>query len=175
MILESTLYRQLEGNEMKYYLLRVESAGDFGDHAVIENIKERPLKISKFHYELDMWPTDDLLQAVGVFMVSEALAVKLKAMTPPITGASFDNVEVTTSAKFDEWHSNPAIETYRDKSKLPNYLWLKVSGTAGSDDLGLATNCLVISESVLDVMKSLTLQYCKVEEFLFDQKLQTAG
>lgn len=159
---------------MKFHLLRAESAGDFGSHSVIENPQARPLKVTRFHYELDMWPTDDLLQAVGVFMVSERLELKLKALVPAVSGAAFDDVEVTTSDKFDEWHSRSSTETYRDKSNLPKFVWLKVSGQAGVDDFGLFNNRLVVSDRVLGLLKSLTLQYCKIEDYPAEE-LSAAG
>jgi hypothetical protein len=159
---------------MKFYLLRVESAGDLGGRSIIENPKARPLVVTRFHYELDMWPTDDLLQAVGVFMASEQLVNKLKPLIPPVTGVSFDEVEVTTSDRFDEWHSKPGTETYRDKSKLPKYVWLKVSGRAGIDDFGLANSRLVVSDRVLSAMRLCVLEFCKVEDYQAG-KLSAAG
>ena len=73
------------------------------------------------------------------------------------SGATFADVEVTTSEEFHE--GQPGQE-------LPPFVWLKVDGKAGRDDFGVAANyLLVISKRVLDLLESLGIPFAVVEPY----------
>src|SRR5579859_4713915 len=112
---------------MKYYALEPEVAGFFGQNAVLADPYARPPRITKFHYEFDVWLGDPLLEAVACFIVLESLKEKLLALRA--TGVAFGEVEVSTSEEFEEL--DPGL-------KLPKFAWLQVTGEAGKDDFGLS-------------------------------------
>ena len=71
------------------------------------------------------------------------------------TGATFDEVEVTTSDVFEELQPD---------QKLPRFVWLKVMGHAGHDDFGMSKDYrLVVSERVLEALKPLGISNALVE------------
>lgn len=74
-----------------------------------------------------------------------------------LTGSSFDEALVTTSATFRELYPN---------RKLPSFAWLKVHGVAGRADFGLAPgHRLVVSERAYDVLRPYQLEHAIVEPF----------
>lgn len=150
---------------MKYFALKAESAGDFGVNTQFAKPPSKPPQILRLHYVLDVWPQDDLLRIGGVYIVSEALAKKLQSLTIPVSGVGFEPVEVTTSEHFDSWHSDLSLSTYKDKSLLPNYLWLKVFGRPGSDDFGIDNDRLVVSVRVYTAMRLHHLNNCTVTDY----------
>lgn len=51
-----------------------------------------------------------------------------------------------------------------DVAVLPEFVWLKVTGAAGADDVGIdADRGLVVSERVLTVLRAHGIEYCEVE------------
>ena len=72
-------------------------------------------------------------------------------------GCSFDEVYVTTSEVFEALQPGLA---------LPEFAWLKISGTAGEDDFGMSSdNRLVVSEAVWKVLASFSVTYCDVSTY----------
>lgn len=73
------------------------------------------------------------------------------------TGATFDQVEISRSEFFQDLHPG---------RQLPEFVWLKVHGKAGRDDLGIAPNHrLVVSQRVLDLFEQLGMPDAVVKPF----------
>lgn len=155
---------------MKYYCLGPQAAGDLGDNSITGDLHERPPKVYKFHLQLERWPKDDLIDGFATYACTKRLAAALKASK--LTGFELDKVEITFEKQFHIWAS------LHEKETLPDFLWLKITGTAGVDDFGMIQGpCpmpLVVSERALRVMNGFNLTVCDVEEYL-PQKLAAAG
>lgn len=140
---------------MRYYLLEPEVAGGFGNNAVIDTTTHPP-NVKHLHYELDGWLGDDLLETFPCYIVTDRLRQAISEVAK--RGFSFADVEISKSEQFRQF--------YRDR-ELPAFSWLKVSGQAGVDDLGISANhCLVVSERVLAAMqKNGNLKSCDIMEY----------
>ena len=139
---------------MKYYVVEPEVAGGFGPHSIM-NPEVRPPSITHFHYEFDVWLGDPLLEAVGCFIITEALKNEIEAMNA--TGVSFSSVEVSKSGQFEDLFPN---------CQLPHFVWLQVTGQPGKDDFGLSSNnCLVVSERVLTILKAAKMSHADIAEY----------
>ncbi|ESY09652.1 hypothetical protein X751_31480 [Mesorhizobium sp. LNJC395A00] len=98
---------------------------------------------------------DAMVTSFPCYLVTEG--VERKILESRFSGVTFDKVEVTTSELFEEMQPD---------QKLPPFVWLKVSGKAGLDDFGIAKDYrLVVSESVLDVLKLLGVSNALIEPF----------
>lgn len=153
---------------MNFYILRPEVAGSIhGDNSIIEDVSARPPKIKYLDYRFDGWLGDDLLESVIVFIVTERLKNALIGVSP--TGVEFATMTTSKSEQFEHFYPN---------KQLPKFIWLKITGQAGIDDFGLFDKAriivankemrgtrLVVSEKVLDVMRSFQLSNCKIEDF----------
>lgn len=126
-----------------YFELEPEVAGGFGQHTIFGDRKARPPRLERFHYEIDGWMGDSLLEAVGCFVIAEDAAAALRG--EGLTGFDLGPVEVTASDDFQE--------RYPGKN-LPEFHWLKITGIPGRDDFGLSSACrLVVSQRALEVLK----------------------
>jgi hypothetical protein len=140
---------------MKYYYLEPEVAGGWGKNTVFDRIPGRPTVVHKLHYEFQGWLRDELLESTPCFIVSERVAREIEKTE--LTGATFDEVEVTTSEQFRELNPN---------RQLPKFVWLKVDGKAGQDDLGTARDGrLVVSERALEIFREVGVTQASVTEF----------
>ena len=136
---------------MKYYYLEPEVAGGFGPDTIMDHSVSPP-RVKRLDYEFDGWSGDELLESFPCFIVTDRLANEIQRLNP--TGAQFANVKITKSSQFEELH--PALP-------LPEFRWLKVFGTPGTDDFGIAPdNRLVVSERVLKLLKSFPLSHCDI-------------
>ena len=139
---------------MKYYVVEPEAAGGFGPKSIL-NPKVRPPSVTKFHYEFDVWLGDPLLEAVGCFIVTEALKNEIQAMNA--TGVSFSSVEVSKSGQFEDLYPN---------CQLPKFVWLKVTGQAGKNDFGLSSkDCLVVSERIMKILETAKVSHADISEY----------
>ena len=140
---------------MKYYTLLPEVAGGFGPNAILADPHARPPRITRFHYEFNVWPQDPLLEAVACFIVSQSVKERLLALRA--TGVAFGDVEVSKS---------PQVQEFYPGRKLPTFAWLQVMGKAGTDDFGLSPkHDLVVSQRVLDLLKDAGMSECQIKEF----------
>ncbi len=139
---------------MKFFYVDPEVAGDFGDETVLDTSLHPPV-VSRLHYRFQGWLGDSLLETFPIFIVTEEAKRALEKIR--VSGAVFDNVQVTTGDMFQELHPD---------LKLPPFVWLKPEGTAGQDDFGIASNLrLVISERVLDLFRRLGLAHADIDSF----------
>lgn len=155
---------------MKYYALGTQAVGDFGRNTIMGSCEDRPPKVERFHIEMDRWPKDDIIEVCATYAVSERLAAQLKASG--LTGYKLDEVEVTTSADFEEWRT-----LHKDQT-IPKFYWFKVIGNPGVDDFGVILGpCelpLIVSERAMKVLKENNLSVCDVEDYS-PRKLSAAG
>lgn len=154
---------------MKFFSLGPEAAGELGSNT-LGNTKERPHRIDRLHLELTFWPEDDLIDAY-TYVCSRHLAEALK--NSELTGFTLDQIfEVSQGDQFEI-----SANTHKGE-KLPEYVWLKVTGRAGVDDFGLVQGpCalpLVVSQAALDLLMAFELKHCKIVLYS-DQALQATG
>ncbi len=81
-------------------------------------------------------------------------AAKAAIEAAGLTGAHFDNVDVSKSVQF---------ETDRPEQLLPQFAWLKVDGKPERDDFGVADNArLMVSERALELFQKLGIPNAEV-------------
>jgi len=137
-----------------YWSLDPEVAGEIGDASVLD-ASVHPPAVSKLQYRLSGWLGDDLLETFACFIATESLASELEAAG--FTGFHLDTVEIARSPEFDELYPG---------RQLPEFRWLKVTGRAGADDLGLSdAHRLVVSTRVLEALRRHQIEHCDVERF----------
>lgn len=138
----------------RFYILEPEVAGGMGEGTVLDR-STHPPGVSRLHYEFEGWLGDELLTTFPCYIVTARVQDALETLAA--TGVGFDAVQISASETFREL--NPG-------RKLPEFAWLKVTGTAGKDDLGLSSDHrLVVSQRVLDRLKQFPLQNCEVDEY----------
>ena len=140
---------------MKYFLLEPEVAGGFGDNTVLDH-SVKPFKVEKLHYEFEGWLGDDLLETCPCFIGTTGLIEKFNELG--FGGYIIDDLEVSTSYEFRQLYPDMV---------LPEFRWIKIHGKAKKDDFGLSENrSLVVSERVLDVLKTFKISHCDIEEYI---------
>jgi len=138
----------------KYFILKPEVAGGFGENTIMIDPSARPPLFSRFHYRFDGWLGDELLTTVACFIVTNNLCNTLRISG--LSGFGIGDVEVTKSSEYKLRSST---------APLPPFVWLKIEGKPGQDDFGLAPDrkCrLVVSEDALNVLKRHSLNYCEI-------------
>lgn len=143
---------------MKYFELNTQAAGSFGESVEFAGPRqERPPKVTRMAYDFELWPEDAISGWMSHYVITKELSEALQSATPALTGFSIGEVEITTESQFDE--------LYGDR-ELPDFVWLKVEGTAGKDDFGLsANNSMVASERALGIIKQFPHKYLKLEDY----------
>jgi hypothetical protein len=137
-----------------FYFVEPEVGGGLGDSTVIDASCHPPI-VSSLEYRFEGWLGDELLESFPCFIVTKSLARKM--LEKKISGFSLDRVLITVSDEFRE--VNPNI-------LLPEFLWLKIGGSPGVDDLGLSLdNRLVISQKAKGVFESGQLHHADFEDF----------
>jgi hypothetical protein len=139
---------------MNYFIIEPEVAGGFGENSTLDPTY-RPPRVIRFHYEFDGWLGDELLETVACFIATRSVADALQSLE--MTGVEFDQVETSKSQMFEELHP---------RRRLPEFVWLKVTGIAGKDDFGLSkAHRLVVSEKVLRVLKT-RMRHCAISPYI---------
>ena len=144
-------------NAMKYFLIKPEVAGGFGERTVMLDASARPPVLSHFHYKFEGWLGDELLTAVACFIVTEALCEKLKSAR--FSGLYWDIVEVSNS---------PTFNTLYPGKSLPKFIWMRINGKPGCDDFGIAVDkkCrLAVSERALNTLMQSQLKHCDIQPY----------
>jgi hypothetical protein len=140
---------------MIYYILEPEVEGNFGRNTIFLDRKARPPLVERFHYELNVWLGDPILETICCYIVTEPLRDQILSLEA--TGVSFGPVEVSTTYPFTEISRN---------SELPIFVWLQVLGRAGIDDFGYSpAHTLVVSERILRVLRDAGMKYCDIVVF----------
>ncbi len=127
---------------MDYYYVKPFVAGDFGRNTVLDNRVHPPI-VHKFHYDIDVWIGDVLITSFPCYLVTKEAEREL--LNIGVSGVAFADVEVTASELF---------RRLQPKTKLPDFVWMKIHGQPGQDDFRIAPNHeLVFSERSLDVFE----------------------
>jgi hypothetical protein len=138
---------------MKYFTIGPEVAGGWGEHTVADT-SVHPPKVSHLHYEFHGWLGDDIVESFPCLVVTQRLA---DLLPPTLTGFELAELEVSTSDQFRQLHPG------RD---LPAFRWLKVYGTAGVDDFGVAEDLrFVVSEAVMNILRQVSTANCEAAEW----------
>ncbi|PQO27692.1 hypothetical protein [Blastopirellula marina] len=135
-----------------------EFAGPLGPRTIM-NPSVHPPQVSSLHIEFDLeaWQGDELLEAYPCFLVTENLR---RVIERAATGRfEFDTLRETRVAP------SRKLKPFRP---LPKLWWIKVTGQAGQDDIGLSANhCLVVDEHVVFEMKrQCQLNHCNIYPFV---------
>lgn len=139
---------------MKFYILHPEEIGEVTS-PLVANGSEWPPSISELEVLVHGWLGDDLVSSFPAFMTTERLAKYLKDST--LTGFDLDIAEVKMSEEYQEFF---------ERVTLPGFLWLKVLGQGGHDDIGsLPGKQLIVSQRVLDLFYLFQLTHCDIKEF----------
>lgn len=139
---------------MRYFYVEPEVAGGLGENTVMDTRIHPPL-VTKLHYEMDGWLGDVLLESFPCFIVT--ISAMRRLQEAQLSGAGFDDVEVTRSSQFDDIY--PGRE-------IPGFAWLKPVGVAGSDDFGASPDgVLVVSERALGLLQGLGIPNALVKAF----------
>lgn len=137
-----------------FYFVDPEVAGGLGDSTVMDTSIHPPV-VHELEYKFEDWLGDELLESFPCFIVTESLAEKISANK--ISGFSLDKVSISTSEEFYELQPDVS---------LPKFLWLKITGKAGIDDLGISDNFrLVVSERFKNLLESSKLDNASIESF----------
>lgn len=137
-----------------YFYIEPEVSGGLGDNTAADTTVHLPA-VSKLNYLFDGWLGDDLLESFPCYVVSDR--IKTEIINSELIGFEIDGLEITKSDQFDELYSG---------KKLPGFSWLKMTGVAGKDDFGIASDHrLVVSGKALDVLKRGSIEQADLEEF----------
>lgn len=139
---------------MDYFYIEPEVSGGFGENTILD-ASTHPPKVERLHYKFDGWLGDVLLESFPCVIATKDAADALRAAGA--TGVQYADVEVSTSETFRELYP---------QRTLPSFQWLRISGTAGDDDFGIADDLrVVISERVVKVLEPLGIENAFIERF----------
>ena len=137
-----------------YWYVEPEVAGGLGPATIMDR-SVHPPSVSLLNYEFEDWSGDVLLETFPCFVATEVVARKME--DSGFTGFGVADVLVTTSEMFVDL--NP-------KLALPRFCWLKISGTPGVTDFGVAHDFrLVVSDRALKFLKGYRLENATTEAF----------
>ncbi len=140
--------------EKRYYVVEPAVAGGLGPETEMDTSFHPPI-VSRLNYEFEGWVGDSILESFPCYIVTDRC--KRAFESGRFSGCAYAVVNVTTSDVFEELHPGRS---------LPLFHWLKVDGVAGDDHFGISSNySLVISETVLAVLRMFNLRECDVEPF----------
>lgn len=107
------------------------------------------------HYEFGGWLGDAILECFPCVIVTQAAADAL--VNSRSTGFFVADLKTSVSPAFTEIYL---------KRELPLFKWLKVNGTPGKDDFGIADDLrLVVSDSALELLRPFGLNNAIIESF----------
>lgn len=136
---------------MNAYTIEPEVAGGLGADTVMDT-SVHPPRVDRLVYEFAGWLGDDLLEAFPCFIVTERLAEALR--DSGLTGFQFAELAVSTTPEFAEHYRGP----------LPRFLWLKVHGRPGIDDLWVDDSHLLnVTGSALALLRATQIANAVVE------------
>jgi hypothetical protein len=153
---------------MKYFYLEPEAVGEIGERTIMDPSFHPPI-VTKLHWVVDHWIGDVLVELFPCWIVTAAAMKQIKLAE--LTGMSIDDVEVTVSDQFHEFHPSRG---------LPKFVWMKVEGLPGRDDFGVPKGFkvtgsekpysgrrfrLAVSRRAIDLLRRLGISHATVEDF----------
>ncbi|MFC7625156.1 hypothetical protein [Microlunatus sp. GCM10028923] len=144
---------------MDYFILEPEVAGGLGDNTIMDT-SVHPPRVEQLHYEIDYgWLGDELLESYPCYIVTQNLASSLA--TSGLGRFELDEAEVSLTPEAQEEHEG---------KEIPRFQWLRVTGIAGQDDLGVTSKGqLVVSERALQVLQTAAVDNCDIEPYTADR------
>jgi hypothetical protein len=135
------------------YRLDPQVAGELGAGTVLDS-STHPPAVSHVDLTLDYPDADELIQSFPVFLVSESLGSRLQAAD--LTGFSLTGASVRPSENY--------LAVY-GAAPHPHYLWMQVTGVAGTADCWLGDSLQVcVSDRMMEILEAVALSDCSVEE-----------
>jgi hypothetical protein len=141
----------------KRWLVSPEVAGELGTNTVIDT-SVHPPRVSRLHHQFEGWLGDDLLEVFPCFLVSSRLAQALDSAA--LVGFELAEAEVSKSPEFEDMYPGRV---------LPEFLWLKITGSGPEADLRLSADFrLEVSQRALEVLRTFNLTNALVEHAHMD-------
>jgi hypothetical protein len=138
-----------------FYLVEPEVAGGWGKNTSFTRVPGTRTTVHKLHYEFNGWLGDSLLESTPCYIATEAASRAIA--NAHLSGVTFDGVEVSTSAEFEELC--PGVQ-------LPPFIRLNFGGNPGIDDFGVTSQLsLVVSEKAFIVLKEQGIANALVKPF----------
>ncbi len=137
-----------------YCQIEPEVAGGWGGNTKADTSCHPPI-VEVLNYEFEGWLGDSILTSFPCYIVTKDLANTIKQGN--LSGYEIGDCESTKSETF--------LELYPNK-ELPEFVWLKITGVAGSDDFGISDqHRLVVSEQALSTLQAHELNDCEIERY----------
>lgn len=137
---------------MIYYSIEPEVAGGLGKNTILQN-QSHPPNVINLHYEFEGWSGDVLLETFPCYILKKNVGDELIRLK--LSGFNLKKVEISKTAEFEE--ANPEIA-------LPEFYWLQVIGSPGTDDFGVSPDFkLVVSENAFNILNEHGLNNAIVE------------
>jgi hypothetical protein len=139
---------------MNFYCIEPEVAGGLGEHTVLDTGPHPPV-VHRLEYNFAGWMGDSLLESFPCFIGSDTLVEII--VRDHFTGTEIADVEISFSQEYFGRYP---------KEEIPHFHWLKIIGTAGSDDFGIGPDLrLVISERALNALKVVGIDNAEIEPY----------
>jgi len=141
-----------------FYVLDPEVPGGLGESAELTYRDGTYPLVERLHFEFGAGRyDDDLFQAHPVCLVTQPLADALRRSG--LSGFTLDS-DIALTADDNVTELEPDWQ-------IPQAEWLKVTGTPGSDDLGMTDDArLVVSEAALAVLRGFAIGHCDIVPYM---------
>lgn len=137
---------------MAFYYVEPEVAGELGPGSVVDSSVHPPV-VSRLEYVFTDWLGDCILETFPCYVVTAAVADSITATG--LTGVAFDEVTISLSEEAEELIDG----------ELPEWKWLKVTGTPEGSDFGISgDHRLVISDQAREVLEAGGMANADIEE-----------
>lgn len=146
------------------YFLEPEVAGELGENTVFENVRleGEKSKIKKLHYKFNGWLGDLLLECTPCFIISDSLLEDFNRYN--LSGYELQDIEISISDEFKELYPDVQLPNFKriipyGRVKIINDSYKEWSG----HDFCLSDkSCLVVTDKVLNILKSNKINHCDI-------------
>lgn len=146
----------------KFFVIEPEVAGRIGS-LTVGNVSKGAKGVQTIHYEFEGWEGDDIVCILDIFLITSRFRIALEEIGA--TGYAIDDAIVTTSEQFEMLNRGGEVDALPPSEGLPKFYWLKITGSRGSDDFGMNSFDLVISQRILNILLAYGLHFGTVEEY----------
>lgn len=150
-------------------MLEPEVAGEMGENTVYDNFNDVRYKgdypkISYLHFIFLGWLGDDIIESTPCFIVTDKLANKIEK--GGLSGYKFEEIEVSLSDDFIEMYPNRYIPKFKRLIPIGRIVVDDAEYTEWSgEDFNLSNKSyLVVSEKVLNILKTCNIENCDIYE-----------
>ncbi len=148
---------------MRYYKLEPEVPGQLDRNTIMEPPSENHYlpHVERLHVRIEGWLGDDLLEIFPCYFITGALKETLEVSA--LSGFEIADMEVLLDAQLQMFPQMAA------SWPLPQFHWLKITGSATHEDFGLTPSnapiSLVVSEGALNLLNSFAIGDCGILEY----------